>query len=99
MEPGRRNQEMRNVGMIAVAVVSLAGCTESHRVRGEPGAESVATELVDSAWMAGDMVTIGEFDADAFEIVDTWESEVELHVRGEDGTWAMTRLIVGDGFY
>jgi hypothetical protein len=84
----------KHMMMIAIALTAV-GCAQSHTLpRGDRGTGSVSTPLADSAWMAGEMVTIGAFDADAFEI-SADEYTVTLHVIEERG-WAMAALSVGE---
>lgn len=81
----------KTIGLMMV--LSAVGCAESHTLpREERGVGSVGTGLVDSAWLAGEMDTIGAFDEDAFEISADGYSAT-LHVIDEDG-WAMAALSV-----
>ncbi|RZO54150.1 MAG: hypothetical protein EVA89_28825 [Sandaracinaceae bacterium] len=85
----------------ALALGLAAGCTSSHELGAGPegrGAGSVREGLVHSGWLSGDMVTVGAFDADAYQI-ETFDSVVTLHVGalgGDDFGWAMIQLSLGE---
>ncbi|GAB5547494.1 MAG: hypothetical protein SangKO_072540 [Sandaracinaceae bacterium] len=85
----------------ALALGLAAGCTSSHELGAGPegrGAGSVREGLVHSGWLSGDMVTVGAFDADAYQI-EAFDSVVTLHVGalgGDDFGWAMIQLSLGE---
>lgn len=82
-----------------VCVLSaLTGCAMSHRDAANRGEGSVSTELVESAWLAGQMQTVGAFDGDAYQI-DAWGGSITVHtgsLGGEFSGWAMFQLSTSD---
>jgi hypothetical protein len=85
-------------GCLLSASVLFVGCVESHSEFTPSG--SVSAGLVDSAWLAGDMIGVGEFAGDAYEI-SAYSENVTIHVGrrgGESFGWAMISLSVSGDY-
>jgi hypothetical protein len=75
--------------VLLAVLTTFSGCALAHRDPATRGEGSVATELVEGAWMAGEMRGAGTFDADAYRLeVDPSSLTVHTHVEG----WAMIRI-------
>lgn len=89
---------MRAAIVAAMCAALLAvGCGYDFHV---PGTGSAGTPLVEQAWLAGQMQTVGDFEGDVYEIEHYDDSSITLHAgRGSFG-WVMIGLYTAepDGF-
>ena len=83
---------------VAFALASTVGCAyERHRDSSLRGTGSVSSGPVESAWLAGEMETVGRFDGDAYQVDGSGSGRrLTIHAgRGSFG-WVMIRLGTSD---